>query len=110
MPEPLLSRIARRQTWLEPLSDFVQKAVTGFYKSLGTPGRFLKSSLNGTYLLRHPLHPLLTDVPIGAWTVGLVLDYAAHFTNRIPESAGAVALIVGLIVAGLKLATGSTDF
>ena len=110
MPEPPLSRIARRQTWLEPLSDFVQKAVGGFYKSLGTPGRFLKSSLNGTYLLRHPLHPLLTDIPIGAWAVGLILDYTAHFTNRIPEAAGDVALIIGLIAAVLTLATGYTDF
>lgn len=56
------------------------------------------------------MHPLLTDVPIGAWAVGLVLDYAAHFTSRIPESAGDVALIVGLIVAVLTLATGYTDF
>jgi len=110
MPEPLLSRIARRQTWLEPLADFVQKAVGGFYKSLGTPGRSLKSALNGTYLLRHPLHPALTGVPIGAWAVGLVLDYAAHFTNRVPEAAGDVALIFGLVVAVLTLATGYTDF
>lgn len=110
MPEPLLSRVARSQSWLEPVSDVVQKVVGGFYGALGAPGRALKSLLNGTYLLRHPLHPALTDIPIGAWTTGLVLDYVAHFTTRVPEAAGDVALIVGLIAALLTLATGFTDF
>ena len=35
--------------------------------------KWLRSFLNGTWL-GHPLHPLLTDVPIGALTVALVLD------------------------------------
>src|SRR5215813_8902073 len=38
--------------------------------------RPLKLFLNGTWL-GHPLHPLLTDVPIGAWTVTIVLDLIA---------------------------------
>lgn len=110
MPEPLLGRIARRQNWLEPVSDVVQKAVAGFYGGLGPLGRFLKTVANGTFVLRHPLHPALTDVPIGAWTVGVVADYVAHFTNRIPEAAGDVALAVGLAVAVVTLITGYTDF
>lgn len=110
MPQPLLERIARNQNWLEPTADWLQKLVTGIYSGLGSSGRQLKSLLNGTYILRHPLHPALTDVPIGAWTVGVVADYAAHFTSRIPESAGDIALIVGLLVALAALVTGYTDF
>ncbi|MBV9101078.1 MAG: Rieske 2Fe-2S domain-containing protein [Candidatus Dormibacteraeota bacterium] len=110
MPQPLLERIARSQNWLEPTADWLQKLVTGIYSGLGGSGRQLKSLLNGTFILRHPLHPALTDVPIGAWTVGVIADYAAHFTSRIPESAGDIALAVGLIVALAALITGYTDF
>jgi len=35
--------------------------------------KWLRSFLHGTWL-GHPLHPLLTDVPIGALTVALILD------------------------------------
>lgn len=35
--------------------------------------RLLRSLLHGTWL-GHPLHPLLTDLPVGALTVALVLD------------------------------------
>ena len=110
MPDPLAARIVRKQQWLEPLSDFVQKLVVASFKALGPLGRPLKSLLNGTYILRHPLHPALTDVPLGAWTVGVVCDFVAHFTTRIPEAAGDIALAVGLVVALLALLSGYTDF
>jgi len=110
VPETVVERVIRRQTWTEPLSDWVQKVVGGAYRALGPVGPPLKSLLNGTYLLRHPLHPTLSDVPVGAWTVGVVADFAAHFTARIPEAAGDVALAVGLAVALLTLLTGYTDF
>ena len=35
--------------------------------------RALRDVLHGTFL-GHPLHPLLTDVPVGAWTVTAVCD------------------------------------
>lgn len=110
MPETLIGKVVRRQSWLEPLSDVTQKAVSGSYRALGAPGKALQNLLYGTWLFRHPLHPALTDVPVGAWTVGVVADYVAHFTNRIPEAAGDIALAVGLTVALLTLITGYTDF
>lgn len=110
MPQPLLERIARGQNWLEPTAEWLQKLVGGIFSGLGSSGKQLKTLLNGTYILRHPLHPAVTDVPIGAWTVGVVLDYAAHFTSRVPESGGDIALAVGLIVALAALLTGYTDF
>ena len=110
MPETLIGRVIRRQSWLEPLSDVTQKATGGAYRSLGPAGHALRNLVHGTWILRHPLHPALTDVPVGAWTVGVVADYAAHFTGAIPESAGDVALIVGFLVAILTLVTGYTDF
>jgi nitrite reductase/ring-hydroxylating ferredoxin subunit/uncharacterized membrane protein len=106
----LVERTIRRQRWTEPVSDAVQKWVGGFYGALGSPGKVLKNLAHGTLILRHPLHPALTDVPLGAWTVGVIADYVAHFNTRIPESAGDIALAVGLAVGLLTVLTGYTDF
>ena len=110
MPETLIGKVVRRQSWMDPLSDSVQKLVSSSYRALGAPGPALRNLMHGTVLLRHPLHPAVTDVPIGAWTAGVIADYVAHFTSRVPESAGDIALAVGLVVALLALITGYTDF
>lgn len=110
MAESLVDQIIRRQTWLEKVGDVLQGAVGGFYGALGRPGRSLKNLMHGTTLLGHPLHPAVTDIPIGAWVVGVVADYVAPFTYRIPTEAGDVALAVGLSVALLAAATGLTDY
>ena len=110
MARSALDRLVRRQGWMDGVADLVQNLVGGVFGALGGPGRRLKSLLHGTLLLGHPLHPALTDVPLGAWMAGVVLDYAAHFTPRVPEAAGDAALATGLAVALAALATGYTDF
>jgi nitrite reductase/ring-hydroxylating ferredoxin subunit/uncharacterized membrane protein len=110
MPETPLERYIRKQSWVEPIGTAAEKATAATYRALGPAGPPLRNLLHGTYLLRHPLHPAITDIPIGAWTVGVVADYAAHFTHAIPESAGDIALIVGLLFALLAFVTGITDF
>ena len=110
MAESLLDRMVRRQNWMEGWGDAIQGFVGGVYSSLGAPGRVLKNLMHGTIGLGHPLHPAITDVPIGAWTVGVAADYAAHYTHRIPTEAGDVALIVGVLSALLAVITGYTDF
>jgi nitrite reductase/ring-hydroxylating ferredoxin subunit/uncharacterized membrane protein len=110
MAQSLIDQIIRRQTWLEKVGDVLQRAVGGFYGALGRPGRALKNLLHGTTLLGHPLHPAVTDIPIGAWAAGVVMDYVAHFTNRIPTGAGDVALAIGLAGALLAAVTGLTDY
>ena len=109
MTEARVDKVIRREGWLEPVGDVLQGAVGGTYRLLGGPGRLLKDLLHGTPF-GHPLHPALTDVVIGAWTTGLVLDYVAHFTDRVPAAAGDVALAVGLVVALLTALTGLTDY
>ena len=110
MAESWLDRIIRRQTWLDPTADVVQRGVGGFYGALGRPGRSLKNLMHGTFLLGHPLHPAVTDIPIGAWGAGVVADYAAHFNSRLPDQAGDIALAVGLSTAVLAAVTGLTDY
>ena len=108
--ERRLDRIIRAQAWLDPPSEAVQEAVGGFYGVLGAPGRALKDTMHGTRVLGHPLHPALTDLPVGAWTLGLVADWLFVATGRIPPIAGDLALAVGLAGAILAALTGVTDF
>ena len=110
MPEPFIDRLVRTQNWLDGLGDFIQKVIGAIYKGLGAPGRMLQNLLHGTTLLGHPLHPAITDLPIGAWTVGVVLDYVAVFSPVVPAAAGDIALLVGVIAGVLAIATGYTDF
>ncbi len=110
MTERLADRIIRRQTWLETVADVVQGAVGGVYGALGRPGRALKNVMHGTTLLGHPLHPAVSDMPIGAWATGVVADFVAHFTHGLPTQAGDVALAVGLSAAALAALTGLTDY
>ena len=49
-------------------------------------GRALADSPLGDLLkgkwLGHPLHPMLTDIPIGFWTSGVLLDFLAPRSGR----------------------------
>ncbi len=110
MAESMLDRMLRRQNWMERWGDAIQGWVGAAYSGLGAPGRALKNAMHGTTVLGHPLHPALTDVPIGAWTAGVVADYVAHFTNRLPTQAGDIALAVGVVGALAAAITGYTDF
>lgn len=61
--------------------------------------KWLRSLLHGTWL-GHPLHPLLTDLPIGALSVGLLLDVLGIYDGaRWATLAGSLGL-VGAAVAG----------
>jgi nitrite reductase/ring-hydroxylating ferredoxin subunit/uncharacterized membrane protein len=63
----------------------------------------VRNFLHGVWL-GHPLHPVLTDVPIGAWTAAVVLDAADE------ASAADLAVKVGLAGAVASAATGLTDW
>ncbi len=110
MAEPLVDRVIRRLNWLEPVAEAIQAAIGRIYGLLGKAGSALKNLLHGTTLLGHPLHPALTDIPLGAWTAGLVADYAAFFTAAIPPQTADFALAVGLVGAVGAALTGYTDF
>lgn len=102
------------QEWLDPVADTVKNAVTAAYQAGGAAGQGIKNALHGTWL-GHPLHPVMTDVPIGAWTVALVLDImdASCDSSRENEklARGAkIAVGVGLAGAAGAAITGLTDW
>lgn len=108
--ERALDRVIRHQGWLDPLAEAIQRAVGAFYGILGKPGAAVRDALHGTRVLGHPLHPALTDVPVGAWTVGVVADWLFVVTGRVPAVAGDLALAAGLAVAVVAAVSGYTDF
>src|SRR3989475_9851611 len=99
-----------RQRWLEPVADFLQNVVAGASKLLGKPGRDLKTLANGTWL-GHPLHPVLTDIPIAAWTIAILFDLS-YLVERSHGwvSAADVTIFIGLLGAIASAVAGYTDW
>ncbi|HXO59786.1 MAG TPA: DUF2231 domain-containing protein, partial [Candidatus Acidoferrum sp.] len=80
------------------------------YKLLGKPGHDLKTLANGTWL-GHPLHPVLTDIPIGAWTLAVLFDIIYLFQRTHGwVSAADLTIFVGLLGALGSAITGYTDW
>ena len=105
-----LMKVVDRQQALDRLSDQIQPLVRDAFKSAGPAGRELKNILHGTWL-GHPLHPALTDVPLGAWTAALALDAMESISGRRELAAGAdAAIAVGLVGAAGAAVTGLTDW
>ena len=71
----LVSEFVERQTWLDKLASPIQNSLLAFFGQPGQPGRKLKDILSGTWL-GHALHPVFTDVPLGAWSGTTLLDFA----------------------------------
>jgi nitrite reductase/ring-hydroxylating ferredoxin subunit/uncharacterized membrane protein len=103
MAEELPVELVERQEWLEPVESGLQRAVSGTFDSAGAAGRGIRNVLHGVWL-GHPLHPVLTDVPIGAWTAAVILDLADE-----PKGAD-LAVKVGLVGAAGSAVTGLTDW
>lgn len=96
----LLARlIAAQDGWARPLGDLTHRWLSAAFR----PIRPLKDLLNGTWL-GHPLHPAVTDVPIGALLVAVVLDLAAQ-----PDAAF-WALLVGTLTFLASVLTGLADY
>ncbi|MGD0447147.1 MAG: Rieske 2Fe-2S domain-containing protein [Candidatus Dormibacteria bacterium] len=81
--------------------DGVSDRIAGFVNSAVRPA---KSLLSGTWL-EHPLHPLLSDLPIGCWSGAVILDLfggsgAADAVDPLVEL-GALAAVPA-VVSGLS--------
>ena len=104
-----LSRLTDQPN-LDPVAEPLSRAIRSAYDLAGPVGQQAKNAVHGVWL-RHPLHPVFTDVPIGAWTTGLVLDaVAARTHDERMEQAADVAIAVGLAGAAAAAVTGLTDW
>jgi uncharacterized membrane protein len=66
-------------------------------------GRRVRSALGGGWL-GHPVHPVLTDLPIGFWTSAWVLDLTGH------RDAARSLIGLGVISALPTAVTGANDW
>ncbi len=102
-----------RQHWLQPIEERLQRAVIGAFESAGAAGQTIKNVLHGTWL-GHPLHPVLTDIPLGAWTAAFVLDVmeaSASGARGRQYARGADACVaIGIAGAVGSAVTGLTDW
>jgi nitrite reductase/ring-hydroxylating ferredoxin subunit/uncharacterized membrane protein len=100
------------QPFAERLSDTLQHIIQVVVGSQRKPPRRLKSLLNGTWF-GHPLHPVITDIPVAAWMITAVFDvlwllspttfaWAAHGAE--------VTVLLGLLGALGAIVTGLTDW
>jgi nitrite reductase/ring-hydroxylating ferredoxin subunit/uncharacterized membrane protein len=72
--------------------------------------RPVKTFLNGTWL-EHPLHPVLTDLPIGAWTITMCLDLLSLlFGVKRLGRASAITTGLGFLGALGAVVTGLADW
>ena len=85
--------------WAKPVGDWLHGIVAAIF------GRMLpiRDFLAGTWL-GHPLHALLTDVPIGALTLVIVLDVVGQPT------AADVALLIGVLAMLAAALAGYADY
>jgi nitrite reductase/ring-hydroxylating ferredoxin subunit/uncharacterized membrane protein len=109
MANAALTRIADQRA-LDDIAEPLSEAVVAAFRNAGEIGGAVKDALHGVWL-GHPLHPVFTDVPIGAWTTTLALDAnAASSGDRSYARAGDFALAVGLAGAVGAAVTGLTDW
>jgi len=94
-----ISRLIDEQaTWAQPLGERAQGVLGELF------GRYRrgKDLLNGTWL-GHPVHPAVTDVPVGAMTIAALLDVTGQ-----PRAAD-IAIATGLASMTASAATGAAD-
>ena len=95
--------ISSRAPLLDSWAKGIQGPLASAIRETGPSGQLLKDLLHGVWL-GHPLHPMLTDVPIGAWTAGVALDMM-----RQDDSADA-AFALGALGALPTALSGTADW
>jgi nitrite reductase/ring-hydroxylating ferredoxin subunit len=94
-----LTRLVDAQArWADPWGKLVQRFTDAVLK----PVRPLRDFLNGTWL-GHSLHAAITDVPIGAATVAVVLDLLGH------PAAADIALVLAVLAMLAAAVSGAAD-
>jgi nitrite reductase/ring-hydroxylating ferredoxin subunit/uncharacterized membrane protein len=100
MPHRTMRRVEEAEAldgYAKPLAKVAQRAVRP---------RIVRNLLSGAKV-GHPLHPPLTDVPIGAWSMSALLDLMG---GRESEPAADLLVKVGLVTALPTALSGFNDW
>jgi nitrite reductase/ring-hydroxylating ferredoxin subunit/uncharacterized membrane protein len=96
----MASRLERMDL-LDPITATLQGAVSRAVRPQG-----IRNALSGANL-GHPLHPVLKDIPIGAWSMSVLLDVVG---GRSAAPAADRLLDVGIVAALPTAAAGLNDW
>jgi nitrite reductase/ring-hydroxylating ferredoxin subunit/uncharacterized membrane protein len=100
--------LVKQQDWLEPIADRLQPAIAAVLD--GPVGPKVAKILHGTWL-GHPLHVVLTDVPLGCWTAAAVFDLLETRSGSRGLGRGAERVIaLGLVGSAGAAMTGLADW
>jgi uncharacterized membrane protein len=95
----LTRAVDAQSRWSKPLGDFNHRWLAAIFH----PIRPIQNLLNGSWL-GHPVHAVVTDVPIGALTVSIVADVIGQ-----PIVAD-VSLLIGVLAMVASAVTGAADY
>ncbi len=105
-----LSNLFQSADRIDALAKPVQETVIKLFKSGGPVGTRIADFLHGIWL-GHPLHPVMTDIPVGAWTAAVLLDtMEASSGSRGMGKAADAAVALGIAGAVGSAATGIADW
>src|SRR5205807_8247352 len=95
---------------VERVAKSVQPLIANALGDTGESKSPLANFLHGTWM-GHPLHPILTDVPIGAWLSAALLDSVALLTksDRMLPAAD-FCVNAGVVSAVLTATAGLADW
>jgi len=103
----LVDRIARNRA-LDPIATTIAVPMRKLLDSAGPLGP-VAAALHGTQL-GHPLHPAVTDVPIGAWSLATLFDALEAVGSARFTPASDLAIGVGLAGGLVALASGWAEW
>lgn len=104
-----LMNIIDEQQWLGDAGEAIQPVILNAFKAGGKTGNDIKNFLHGKWL-GHALHPMITDVPVGAWTTAAVLDTMELCGSEKYKAGADAAVAIGLAGAVGAAVTGITDW
>lgn len=104
MGETISQRLVDAVPFLDRIAEAVQPKVR---EAVDESGTTVRNALDGKWL-EVPLHPALTDVPLGSWTAALVFDgLDAATDSRAMRNAADASLVMGILSAFGAAVTGS---
>ena len=107
MGETISQRVVEALPFLDTIADGVQPKVREVVDESGTT---VRNALDGRWI-EVPLHPVLTDVPVGSWTAALVFDgLDAATDSRAARNAADASLLMGVLAAFGAAVTGLSDW